>query len=119
MSSNPGFFGDDEEGETLESVLKPINMELVERTIPDRVMDPPVRPAPQPLDPGYSDEWIPGQKPVKENAKNKPVSSPEEKVAAVKNSINLLKNIVILGVVGAILAGIGFFVYWLTQQYSL
>ena len=116
MSTN--YFEDDEDDEIKpvdRLVIRPAPLNAPELPAAKRVHDPAPRPRPQPLDVAPATEWIPGQKNQKNDKKAPNGENAQHLLSAFSISMKALSVLIILGV----LAGIGYFVYWIISQYGL
>jgi hypothetical protein len=117
MSNN--FFEDESDDFGIKPVdrivFRPAPIDAPELPKAKRIFDPAPRPRPQPLDVPNATEWIPGEKNQKKK-KNQPDDETKQHwLNAFSFFGKTLSALVVLGV----LAGIGFFVYWIISQYNL
>lgn len=115
MSTN--FFEDDDEDvkPVDRIVFRPAPIDAPELPKAKRVYDPAPRPRPQPLDVSNAKEWIPGEKNQKKQKKQSDGEAKQHFLNAFTVFGKTLSALLVLGV----LAGIGYFVYFIISQYNL
>lgn len=115
MSTN--FFEDDDDDikPVDRIVFRPAPIDAPELPKAKRVYDPAPRPRPQPLDVPNAKEWIPGEKNQKKKKKQSDGEAKQHFLNAFTFFGKTLSALLVLGV----LAGIGYFVYFIISQYNL
>lgn len=106
MNENESVFGSDEKVDKI--VFRPLALDVNAKV--RTLSDPPPRPLPRPVDDRDSKEWTPKTK----NRKNS-----QEVFDSMQKLGNILKYVLFTTFTLAALAGLGYIVFWLMEQYNL